>query len=160
MDKEQVVGCDACHGTNHQELTMPSHNTMWQMPYQRNRRTSCNRWSLGFTNAHAFGISKLMNLHGRLVNPGEEVAGCAQCHGIVSNRCDGCHTRHIFKPSEARKPETCGVCHMGVDHAEWEFWNNSYHGKIYAMEGDTWDWDKKMNPTELQFADLCVLSYG
>jgi hydroxylamine dehydrogenase len=35
---------------------------------------------------------------------------------------------------------------MGVDHYEYEFWYNSYHGKIYMMEGDTWDWDKKMKP--------------
>ena len=38
------------------------------------------------------------------------------------------------------------VCHMGVDHAEYEFWYNSFHGKIYQMEGDTWDWTKKMTP--------------
>jgi hydroxylamine dehydrogenase len=142
MDKEQVVGCDACHGSNHQELRMPDHGVCGTChPKERDQHRT---GGLG-SHAHAWHI-EVNEFAWQIGKPGEEVAGCAQCHGIISNRCDGCHTRHEFKPSEARKPETCGICHMGVDHAEWEFWNNSYHGKIYAMEGDQWDWDQKMNP--------------
>ena len=142
MQEEKVVGCDSCHGTNHQELKMPDHGVCGECHKQQ--RVDHTTGGLG-SHAHAWHI-EVNEFAWQIGKPGEEVASCAQCHGIVSNRCDGCHTRHEFKQSEARKPETCGVCHMGVDHAEFEFWNNSYHGKIYAMEGDTWDWEQKMNP--------------
>ncbi|MHC4453797.1 MAG: multiheme c-type cytochrome [Planctomycetota bacterium] len=144
MDKEQVVGCDACHGTNHQELRMPSHNTCGKChTKEHGEHLAGGQGSHKPTTIWDVSVTEFAWQIGK---PGEEVAGCAQCHGIAGNRCDGCHTRHQFKPSEARKPDTCGICHMGVDHAEYEFWYNSYHGKIYMMEGDTYDWDKKLTP--------------
>jgi hydroxylamine dehydrogenase len=144
MDKEQVVGCDACHGNNHMELTMPSVNTCGKChAKEKGEHLAGGQGSHG---SHTIWDISVTEFAWQIGKPGEEVAGCAQCHGIAGNRCDGCHTRHKFKASEARKPDNCGVCHMGVDHAEWEFWNNSYHGKIYATEGDTWDWDKPMKP--------------
>jgi len=115
MDAEQVVGCDACHGTDHMNLTMPGHQTC--APCHPQEQKDHTTGTLG-SHAHAWHI-EVNEFAWQIGKPGEEVASCAQCHGIVSNRCDGCHTRHQFKPSEARKPETCGVCHMGVDHAEY-----------------------------------------
>ena len=144
MDKEQVVGCDACHGNNHQDLTMPSVTTCGKC--HKKEQGEHLAGGQGSHGSHTIWDISVTEFAWQIGKPGEEVAGCAQCHGIAGNRCDGCHTRHKFKASEARKPDNCGVCHMGVDHAEWEFWNNSYHGKIYATEGDTWDWDKPMKP--------------
>jgi hypothetical protein len=144
MEKEQVVGCDSCHGKNHQQLRMPSYKTCGACHKKEfNEHLSGGQGSHQPT--HIWDVS-VTEFAWQIGKPGEEVAGCAQCHGIAGNRCDGCHTRHQFKPSEARKPDNCGVCHMGVDHYEYEFYYNSYHGKILMMEGDTWDWDKKMTP--------------
>ena len=144
MDAEQVVGCDACHGNNHQELIMPSVTTCGKChAKEKSEHLAGGQGSHG---CHTIWDISVTEFAWQIGKPAEEVASCAQCHGIAGNRCDGCHTRHQFKPSEARKPDTCGVCHMGVDHAEYEFWYNSFHGKIYMMEGDTWDWDKKMTP--------------
>lgn len=55
--------------------------------------------------------------------------------------CSACHTRHLFSVAEARKPETCGQCHMGPDHPQIEMYQESKHGNIYASEGDSWNWD-------------------
>jgi hypothetical protein len=57
--------------------------------------------------------------------------------------CAACHTRHSFSIAEARKPETCGQCHMGPDHPQIEIYLESKHGNIYSAEGDTWNWDKQ-----------------
>ncbi|NIN95684.1 MAG: hypothetical protein GTO49_12040, partial [Anaerolineae bacterium] len=43
--------------------------------------------------------------------------------------------------AEARKPETCGQCHLGPDHPQHEIYEESKHGNIYASEGDSWNWE-------------------
>lgn len=54
--------------------------------------------------------------------------------------CVACHTRHKFSAAEARKPETCGQCHLGPDHPQIEMYYESKHGSIYLSEGDSWNW--------------------
>jgi hypothetical protein len=95
------------------------------------------------------------------------INGCEKCHGSVvkvkdgkldpdtwpnngigrinpdgsKGSCTACHTRHKFSIAEARRPETCGTCHMGPDHPQLEIYNESKHGVIYASEGHTWNLD-------------------
>jgi hypothetical protein len=96
------------------------------------------------------------------------VVGCEKCHGSKielgpngtltaatwpntgigrinpdgsTGSCTSCHTRHKFSIGEARKPETCGTCHIGPDHPHIEIYMESKHGVIYQNEKDTWDWD-------------------
>lgn len=45
--------------------------------------------------------------------------------------CTSCHTRHRFDKSEARKPETCGQCHLGPDHPQMEIYEESKHGNVF-----------------------------
>lgn len=61
--------------------------------------------------------------------------GCDSCH-MVETRCDTCHTKHGTDLSLAKRPETCGVCHMGPDHPQYEAWDTSPHGVIYKQKGD------------------------
>lgn len=68
--------------------------------------------------------------------------GCVVCHQIgyewddgSRGRCDSCHSRHVFSAEEAREPESCGHCHTG-DHPQYEMWQSSKHGMIYAIEQD------------------------
>jgi hypothetical protein len=94
-----------------------------------------------------------------------QVLGCLQCHGSYVTALDGeitggwpntgvgrvnpdgslgscssCHTRHRFSVEEARKPETCGQCHLGPDHPQMEIYEESKHGNIYFSSGEDWDW--------------------
>jgi hypothetical protein len=91
--------------------------------------------------------------------------GCLDCHGTVIQvaedgtlinwpnngigrfnpdgsvgSCTACHTRHRFSVEMARKPETCGQCHMGPDHPQIEIYEESKHGNIYASYGEEMDW--------------------
>ncbi len=42
--------------------------------------------------------------------------------------CSACHSRHEFSAQVARRPESCGKCHMGPDHPQIEIFNESKHG--------------------------------
>lgn len=92
------------------------------------------------------------------------VNGCQQCHGSAVKigkdgnptadtwpntgigrfnpdgsvgSCTACHQRHAFSVEQARRPETCGKCHLGPDHPQKEIYNESKHGIAYrAHEND------------------------
>ncbi len=93
-------------------------------------------------------------------------AGCLDCHGTVvkvnrngdlvnwpnmgmgrlnpdgsAGSCAACHTRHTFSLEQARKPETCGQCHLGPDHPQEEIYQESKHGNLYEAQGEDWNWD-------------------
>src|SRR3989338_6554189 len=105
--KEQV-GCERCHGTNHKKLQMPSYNTCGEChPKQLTGHRSGEQGS----HTHAYRVS-VLEAAWQIEKPAEEVSACATCHAIAENRCDGCHTRHEFAESEARKPNNCAFCHM------------------------------------------------
>ena len=110
-------------------------------------------------------------------------AGCLDCHGTVIKRgkngkllnwpnngigrfnpdgsvgsCSACHTRHLFSLEQARKPETCGQCHLGPDHPQKEIYEESKHGNLYASNGEKWKWDTpagKWGPTDIE-APTCA----
>src|SRR4030065_126843 len=42
--------------------------------------------------------------------------------------CAACHQRHEFSLAQARRPETCGKCHLGPDHPQKEIYDQSKHG--------------------------------
>ncbi len=96
------------------------------------------------------------------------VMGCEQCHGTKveikkdgrlhyqswpnngigrtnpdgsNGSCAACHTRHKFSIAEARKPETCGTCHLGPDHPQLEAYLESKHGVIYSNENKEWNFE-------------------
>lgn len=73
----------------------------------------------------------------------EVAEGCTFCH-TTQNTCNSCHTRHEFSAVEARKPQTCAMCHNGVDHNEFENYLLSKHGTVYQTRGDTWDWNAQL----------------
>ncbi len=102
---------------------------------------------------------------GQNITHAATIRGCQSCHGTnmtgkstedftvwpnngigrinpdgSKGSCSSCHTRHSFSVVEARKPETCGQCHMGPDHPQIEMYYESKHGNIYSAEGDTWNW--------------------
>ncbi len=82
----------------------------------------------------------------------EGMKGCGGCHrvGLKSEEeiqqlkadgvmfglasCDTCHTRHLFSVKEAREPQACRTCHMGIDHPQWEMYSSSKHGVRHLLK--------------------------
>lgn len=140
MEKEEIVFCNRCHGNDHTKLYMPDYKVCGECHMEEVVQHKAG--GVG-SHAHSFHLRVLEN-PAQLNMPTEELNGCAVCHGIAENRCDGCHTRHRFSTAEARRPETCGICHMGVEHYDYEVWLDSYHGRIYQAEQHEWDWDRPL----------------
>ena len=142
----QEVSCGDCHDTN-PSVTAPG-------PAHRLMPTaaSCagchpNQYRGHQANRHAIGAQRVYeagryddlppcSAAGAADPASGGVATCMQCHN-VENKCDSCHTRHSFKPAEAREGAACGTCHMGPDHPQYEIWASSKHGVIWQAEGDT-----------------------
>jgi len=102
------------------------------------------------------------------------IAGCESCHGSKvkidpkspnklhadswpnsgigrlnpdgsKGSCTACHSRHRFAKADARRPESCGKCHLGPDHPQKEIYEESKHGNAYRahigemnMKSDKW----------------------
>lgn len=47
---------------------------------------------------------------------------------LSNGSCTACHSRHKFQVRMAREPESCGKCHLGPDHPQYEVYNESKHG--------------------------------
>ena len=94
-----------------------------------------------------------MECHGTFVlaEPGGKIQGWPNAGvGRVNpdgslGSCTYCHSRHTFSIEEARKPESCGQCHLGPDHPQHEIYTESKHGNIYAARGDEWNWSAPVN---------------
>jgi hydroxylamine dehydrogenase len=55
--------------------------------------------------------------------------------------CAACHTRHRFSMAMARKPDTCGECHVGPDVPALKVYKSSKHGNIYHSLHKDWDFN-------------------
>jgi hypothetical protein len=55
--------------------------------------------------------------------------------------CTACHPRHSFSIEIARKPETCGQCHLEPDVPAYNVYMESKHGNIYGAKKQEWTWD-------------------
>lgn len=53
--------------------------------------------------------------------------------------CTACHPRHSFSIKIARKPDTCGQCHLEPDVPAYNVYKESKHGNIYASLYQEWD---------------------
>ncbi len=55
--------------------------------------------------------------------------------------CTACHPRHSFSIEIARKPDTCGQCHLEPDVPAYNVYKESKHGNIYASKHKEWDFN-------------------
>jgi len=53
--------------------------------------------------------------------------------------CAACHPRHSFAIEIARKPDTCGQCHLEPDVPAYNVYKESKHGNIYSSKYMEWD---------------------
>ena len=131
--------CGECHNTEAQQFAKSHHAKAAEI--------------IGsLDNTLAEVVEGKMSFHGK--SP-VAVAGCWQCHGteikVLPNgeldpttwpntgigrinpdgskgACSACHQRHLFSAAQARRPETCGKCHLGPDHPQKEIYEESKHG--------------------------------
>jgi hydroxylamine dehydrogenase len=91
--------------------------------------------------------------------------GCGQCHAIgkpnedgTIGNCTSCHTRHTSSVAIARRPSTCGQCHMGPDHSQIEIYEESRHGILFAAQERqlNLDADPKALTTRDMFVPTCA----
>lgn len=101
-----------------------------------------NNVNLGCIECHGSFIIPEKDKNGKVNLKGWPNAGVGRINPDGSlGSCTYCHTRHEFSIAEARKPETCGQCHLGPDHPQHEIYEESKHGNIYATSGEKWNWD-------------------
>lgn len=106
----------------------------------RNYKTHFSRESAEAGCLDCHGTIVKVSKNGDLVNWPNMGMGRMNPDGSVGS-CAACHTRHEFDLEQARKPETCGQCHLGPDHPQEEIYMESKHGNLYAAKGDEWNWD-------------------
>jgi hydroxylamine dehydrogenase len=122
--------CGACHLQEFAERESERDTLTW--PH--------DQWPKGRP-SHALDYRAVVELATWAAMSEREIAeGCLSCHS-VQNKCDACHSRHLYSAAEARKPEACATCHNGIAHNEFENFLLSKHGAIYQMTGDEWDWE-------------------
>jgi len=113
----------------------------------------------------ASGVAEKAGLFDAGFNHANQFLGCMECHGSYVyydgeklrgwpnlgvgrvnpdgsiGACSSCHSAHQFSIKEARKPETCGKCHLGYDHPQIEIYESSYHGVRYEADEENWNWE-------------------
>lgn len=55
--------------------------------------------------------------------------------------CSACHPRHSFSIAVARKPYTCGQCHLDPDVPAWNVFKESKHGNIVFSREREYNWE-------------------
>ena len=139
--------CSKCHGTEAKEFLDSHHSEAGQV------------------------LGSLDNYLGEIVEGyPASVSGCQQCHGSfvkveengrltadtwpnfgvgrvnpdgTSGACSSCHSRHDFSLAQARTPETCGKCHMGPDHPQFEIYEESKHNIAFKSHADEMNMNSK-----------------
>jgi hydroxylamine dehydrogenase len=125
--------CGACHLQEFAERESERDTLVWPQ----------GQWPAGRP-SHALDYHAVVEMAMWAAISEREIAeGCLSCHAN-QNKCDGCHTRHLFSAAEARKPEACGTCHNGIAHNEFENFMMSKHGSIYRAAGHEWNWDMRL----------------
>jgi hypothetical protein len=150
---QNKIGCPECHGDQHKssqdvaKVKIPTPDTCASCHEARVKQFKSGK------HAAAWAAMKAMpTAHWQPMALMEGMKGCGGCHkiglkteaeikelkkdgagfGVAS--CDACHTRHTFSVQEARQPQACQTCHMGIDHPQWEMYSSSKHGVRYLLK--------------------------
>jgi hypothetical protein len=131
------VACSACHGEDH-EAIFAEHGRV-----PAGRCATCHEQEtaefLASPHAHA-AEGALGNARLLAQIPAMQRRGCMGCHDLGTGEhggCNACHGAHRHSAADARRPESCGRCHMGPDHPHLEAYLASPHGVAWeACGGD------------------------
>ncbi|MCE5251297.1 hydroxylamine oxidoreductase [bacterium] len=135
--------CSKCHPREEEEFSMSKHARTWDIQAKELK----DPWLKGMNNDIERETGCYM-CHGSDISTGELTMenwpneGCGRINPDGSRgSCVLCHTTHRFSLAEARKPETCGQCHLGPDHPQDEIYFESKHGKRYLAEREKWNFE-------------------
>lgn len=147
------VGCITCHGDQHttaqdiENVKSPTPDTCAGCHEQRVQEFKSGKHAYAWT-----ALWAMPTAHMQPMALMEGKKGCGGCHriGLKSEEeikslkekgadfglasCDVCHTRHLFSTKEARQPQACQTCHMGIDHPQWEMYSTSKHGVRFLLK--------------------------
>ena len=141
--------CSRCHPREYKEFEESKHARTIEIirdqikdPWLRGMANEVER-STGCYMCHGSPIKVVTKNGKRTLDPMTwPNEGCGRLNPDGSKgTCAMCHTAHRFSVAEARKPESCGQCHLGPDHPQKEIYFESKHGLRYQAEGDTWNWN-------------------
>ncbi len=135
--------CSRCHPAEAEEFARSKHARTLEIitkklkdPWLRGMNSPHER-STGCYTCHGSDLSS-----GKLDALNWPNSGCGRINPDGSKgACTICHTTHKFSLAEARKPETCGQCHLGPDHPQKEIYFESKHGLRYLAEGSKWNFN-------------------
>ncbi len=133
--------CARCHPQEAEEFARSKHARTMEIirnklkdPWLRGMNSQVAR-ATGCYVCHGSDLSS-----GKLTALNWPNSGCGRINPDGSKgTCTICHTTHRFSIAEARKPETCGQCHLGPDHPQEEIYFESKHGKRYLAEHAKWN---------------------
>ncbi len=154
------VGCAACHGSDHDRIVKGEVSvdakTCGRCHQKAYDRHLASRHGMGLHSGwgctrnlperdpaecrfcHEKGSAKALTgvQCARFLKQSSEMGatGCNRCHS-VERSCASCHTNHMTDLAIVRNPNVCAKCHMGPDHPQWEMWQTSQHGTLYASDG-------------------------
>ncbi len=143
------VTCNKCHGAEPGDKDSFSHNgfliTKFPSPKDCSKCHSRQVEQFG-AGKHSLGWTKMQAAARYKAIPNDKMRAsmCEGCHSVgkvyadgSAGKCDSCHTRHVFSKEEARQPEACETCHMGLDHEQIEYYRTSKHGVISDIDRNT-----------------------
>ncbi len=148
------VGCTTCHGEGVHDANemgrvdkIPTPETCRTCHARQVEQFSAGKHALAWA-----AMEAMPSIHAQPIALTEGMKGCGGCHkiglkspeaiaelkeagaGFGLASCDACHTRHLFSAEEARQPQACQTCHMGMDHAQWEMYSTSKHGVRFLLK--------------------------
>jgi hydroxylamine dehydrogenase len=132
--------CRACHEQIYQEFTRSRHAAPSWAAVMGEKGLSPEQVAYGEQYNPGY-VKRPANALAQLEGGSAIAGGCVQCHavgkpnndGSIGN-CTACHARHVSSVALARRPETCGQCHMGPDHSQIEIYEESRHGILFAAQ--------------------------
>ena len=131
------ANCRNCHTTEYEQYLRSRHAAPAWAAVAGPHDFTAEQIAFG-EQYHAGWVDRPANALAQLEGPSAISRGCAECHDIGKPNLDGsigtctaCHARHAASVSLARRPETCGQCHMGPDHSQLEIYHESKHGVLY-----------------------------
>jgi hypothetical protein len=108
----RAISCLGCHGT--------------RVAVTGKRKVETDQGEMEFAN-----LSGWPNQGVGRVNPDKTLGACTACH-----------PRHGFSIEVARKPDTCGQCHLEPDVPAYNVYRESKHGNLERSLGAGWNWTR------------------
>ncbi len=148
-----MVSCFICHGDRHTsaedvaKAMTPTHDTCRMCHEIQGEQFEAGKHRLAWA-----AMKAMPTAHWQPMALMEGMKGCGGCHkvgvktqeeikelkkqgaGFGLASCDACHTRHLFSAREAKQPQACRTCHMGIDHPQWEMYSASKHGVRFLLK--------------------------